>query len=114
MSRLLGGEGEHTLVLWLTCLLLGRGVTVREIGNKVVLQQLLGAEDSLALLGEWTKASSNTDPLVSKVASNIGQPIEDKMQVNAKWQACHNYIILPSGVARTLGIVGPQSCQVTI
>ena len=51
---------------------------MREIG-KVVLQQLLGAEDSLALLGEWTKASSNTDPLVSRVASNMGQPIEDIM-----------------------------------
>ena len=40
VSRLLESEGEHTLVLWLTCLLLGGGVTVGGIG-KVVLQQLL-------------------------------------------------------------------------
>ena len=78
VSRLLGVEKEHTLVLCLTCLLLGGGVMVGGIG-KVVLQKLLGAEDSLAPFGEWTKASSNTDPLVSRVASNMGQPIEDRV-----------------------------------
>ena len=81
-----------TLGLRFICELWGGGVTIRGV-VRVVLQQLLVesvVEDSLALLGEWT-VTSNTDVLVSRVASNMGQPIEE---VYRKHSTIYTYILL--------------------
>ena len=90
--ELVRGEVVNTLGLRFICELWGGGVTIRGV-VRVVLQQLLVesvVEDSLALLGEWT-VTSNTDVLVSRVASNMGQPIEE---VYRKHSTIYTYILL--------------------